>query len=164
MDTSDVICNDFDDEMMKIAVDYATISIGKGYGPFGAVIVDDKNNIVGGGHNLVSAESCDPTAHAEIVAIRDACKNLNSTLLHGCTLYTSCEPCPMCLAATYWSRIERVVYGNSKLDAKQYGFDDSFIYEELAKEMPERRFPSQYFDIILIIHNFSTFFYFHNYT
>ena len=73
------------------------------------------------------------------MAIRDACKNLNSNLLPGCTLYTSCEPCPMCMAATYWSRIERVVYGNSKLDAKQYGFDDSFIYEELAKDMSERR-------------------------
>lgn len=139
MDSSEVICADFDDEMMKVAVDYASISVDKGYGPFGAVIVDEENNVVGGGHNLVSANSNDPTAHAEIVAIRDACKNLNSNLLPGCTLYTSCEPCPMCLAATYWSRIERIVYGNSKFDAKQYGFDDSFIYDELAKDMSERR-------------------------
>src|SRR5215467_14490780 len=102
---------------------------GKG-GPFGAVIVKD-NKIVGRGCNQVTSAS-DPTAHAEIVAIREACRRLEAFQLDDCDLYTSCEPCPMCLAAIYWARIRRVFYGNTRQDAAKIEFDDDFIYREVA--------------------------------
>ncbi len=112
-------------------------------GPFGAVIIKD-GEIIGEGHNEVTS-SHDPTAHAEVVAIRRACANLNSFQLDGCELYTSCEPCPMCLGAIYWARIERMFYGNTQADAAAIGFDDQFIYEELDREKGDRRLPMAQF-------------------
>jgi tRNA(Arg) A34 adenosine deaminase TadA len=112
------------------------IQSGRG-GPFGAIVVKD-GVVVGRGSNAVTSTN-DPTAHAEVVAIRDACKNLGSFQLDGCDLYTSCEPCPMCLSAIYWARIEHVCYSNTRNDAKNIGFDDEFIYDELKKEMEERK-------------------------
>ena len=95
-------------------------------GPFGCVIVKD-NQIIAEGHNQVTANN-DPTAHAEIVAIRNACTKLNNFFLKGCDLYTSCEPCPMCLSAIYWSHVDNIYYANTRMDAKNIDFDDSFIY------------------------------------
>jgi guanine deaminase len=104
-------------------------------GPFGAVVVKG-NRIVGRGWNQVTSSN-DPTAHAEVVAIRDACKRLKTFQLDGCDLYTSCEPCPMCLSAMYWSRLRNVYYGNTRKDAARIAFDDDFIYREVA--LPIRR-------------------------
>lgn len=98
-------------------------------GPFGCIIVKD-GKIVGKGFNRVTSTN-DPTAHAEVVAIRDACKNLNSFQLDGCEIYTSCEPCPMCLGAIYWARPAVVYFANTRNDAAAIGFDDAFIYDEL---------------------------------
>jgi len=108
---------------------------GKG-GPFGCVIVKD-GKIIGEGCNQVAATN-DPTAHAEVVAIRNACKNLNSFQLTGCDVYASCEPCPMCLGAIYWARPERVIYANTKTDAAAINFDDQFIYNEIERPDDER--------------------------
>jgi guanine deaminase len=108
-------------------------------GPFGAVVVKD-GRIIGRGSNQVTSSN-DPTAHAEVVAIREACKNLNSFQLEGCELYTSCEPCPMCLGAIYWARPDRVYYANTREDAAGIGFDDSMIYGELDKKFSERKIP-----------------------
>lgn len=105
-------------------------------GPFGAVVVHD-GQVVGEGQNSVTTAN-DPTAHAEIVAIREAAKRLGRFDLKDCVLYTSCEPCPMCLAAAYWSRIDRVVYAATQDDAAAAGFDDAFLYDELAKEKADR--------------------------
>lgn len=112
-----------------IALALENIATSKG-GPFGAVIVKN-NEIIAQGVNLVTATN-DPTAHAEIVAIRNACTKLTSFQLKGCTLYTTCEPCPMCLGAIYWSRCDAVFYGATKVDAAAVGFDDSFIYEQIT--------------------------------
>lgn len=108
-------------------------------GPFGCVVVKD-GHIVGRGWNSVLAHN-DPTAHAEVMAIRDACKNLNTYQLTGCAIYTSCEPCPMCMGAIYWSRPDKVYYANTRHDAAASGFDDSFIYDELALPVEQRRIP-----------------------
>ena len=108
-------------------------------GPFGAVVVKDGKIIARGFNKVVSTN--DPTAHAEVVAIREACKVLNNFQLSGCELYTSCEPCPMCMAAIYWARPDKVYYGNSKTDAAQIGFDDDFIYQEIALPYSERKIP-----------------------
>jgi len=125
-------------ENMKIACDLASLSITRNCGPFGAVIVkNDTQEIIGKGHNMVTLLK-DPTMHAEIVAIRDACHTLEDFKLDNCTLYTSCEPCPMCLSAAYWARIPTIYYGNTKLDAKNIGFDDAFIYEELKKDQKDK--------------------------
>ena len=105
-------------------------------GPFGCVIVKD-GLIVGRGNNLVTS-TCDPTAHGEIVAIRDACKTLKTFNLTGCSLYTSCEPCPMCLAASYWARVDVIYYANTRADAANIGFDDDFIYREVALAIEHR--------------------------
>jgi len=105
-------------------------------GPFGAVIVMD-GKIVGEGWNQVTGAN-DPTAHAEVVAIRDACRRLGRFDLRGAVLYTSCEPCPMCLAATYWARIDRLYYANTQADAAAIDFDDAFLYRELALPMEKR--------------------------
>lgn len=113
---------------------------GKG-GPFGAVIVRD-GQIVGQGSNEVLLTN-DPTAHAEVVAIRNACRNLGHFQLDGCTLYTSCEPCPMCLGAIYWARPSRIVYACLHSDAAKAGFDDHFIYQEIDKPREQRRIPMQ---------------------
>ena len=108
-------------------------------GPFGAIVVKD-GKIVGKGNNQVTSSN-DPTAHAEVVAIRDACKNLNSFQLDDCVLYTSCEPCPMCLGAIYWARPNKVFYANTREDAAAIGFDDNFIYEEIKVSMDDRKIP-----------------------
>jgi len=110
-------------------------------GPFGAIVVKD-GEIVGHGNNKVSSTN-DPTAHAEMTAIRDACKNLNSFQLDGCIIYTSCEPCPMCLGAIYWARPDRIFYACTKDDAAAAGFDDSFIYKEIELPIPERKVPTE---------------------
>ncbi len=105
-------------------------------GPFGAVIVKD-GKVVGVGFNKVTTDN-DPTAHAEVVAIRDACKNLDTFNLEGAVIYTSCEPCPMCLASIYWARMDRIYYANSRYDAARIGFDDEFLYGEIAKDIEDR--------------------------
>ncbi|MFT3737262.1 MAG: nucleoside deaminase [Breznakibacter sp.] len=110
-----------------------------GGGPFGAVVVKD-GKIVGKGYNQVTLAN-DPTAHAEVTAIRDAAKTLGTFDLSGCTIYTSCEPCPMCLGAIYWARLGKVFYGNNKIDAARIGFDDKFIYEELDRPIAQRAVP-----------------------
>ena len=106
-------------------------------GPFGAVVVRD-GRIVGRGCNQVTSAN-DPTAHAEIVAIRSACRRLKTFQLDGCALYTSCEPCPMCLSAIYWARLGHVFYANTRKDAAKNGFDDDFIYREIALPIRRRR-------------------------
>ena len=106
-------------------------------GPFGCVVVKD-GEIVGEGVNRVTSTN-DPTAHAEVVAIRDACTQLGSFQLEGCVIYTSCEPCPMCLGAIYWARPERIVIACDRNDAANAGFDDAFIYDELCGNEPEQR-------------------------
>ncbi|MDE1192850.1 MAG: nucleoside deaminase [Arachidicoccus sp.] len=108
-------------------------------GPFGCVIVKD-NKIVGRGNNKVTSKN-DPTAHAEVEAIRDACKNLNTFQLDDCEIYTSCEPCPMCLGAIYWARPKIVYFANTRADAAAIGFDDSMIYDEMKKDLGERKIP-----------------------
>ncbi len=111
---------------------------GKG-GPFGCVIVKN-GEIVGEGYNQVTSSN-DPTAHAEIVAIRDACRNLGTFQLDDCELYTSCEPCPMCFGAIYWARPKAVFYANTRTDAANIGFDDDFIYKELNVDFSQRKIP-----------------------
>ena len=108
-------------------------------GPFGCVIVKG-NKIVGKGNNQVTSTN-DPTAHAEVVAIRDACKNLGTFQLDDCEIYTSCEPCPMCMGAIYWARPKVVYYANNRTDAANIGFDDSMIYDELTCELHKRKIP-----------------------
>jgi guanine deaminase len=108
-------------------------------GPFGAVVVR-KKRIVGRGSNRVTSSN-DPTAHAEIVAIRDACRRLGTFRLDDCELYTSCEPCPMCLSAIYWARLRRVFYGNTRQDAARIKFDDEFIYQQVALPRHRRQVP-----------------------
>lgn len=127
-------------EFMNMAIDlsYKGMHAGKG-GPFGAIVVKG-DEVVGKGCNSVLMDN-DPTAHAEIVAIRDACKRLNSFQLEGCEIYTSCEPCPMCLGAIYWARPDKIYYANTRNDAEQAGFDDSFIYKELHLPPNQRRIP-----------------------
>ncbi len=105
-------------------------------GPFGAIVVKD-GKIIGEGNNCVTSSN-DPTAHAEVVAIRNACKNINSFQLEGCYIYTSCEPCPMCLGAIYWARPAKIFYACSKEDAAKIGFDDDFIYQEINTSIEMR--------------------------
>lgn len=108
-------------------------------GPFGCIVVKD-GKIIGEGFNKVTSSN-DPTAHAEVVAIREACKALNDFQLTGCDIYTSCEPCPMCLGAIYWARPDRVFYANTKDDAAAIEFDDDFIYQEINASMDDRKIP-----------------------
>ena len=108
-------------------------------GPFGAMIVRD-GTVLARGTNLVTSNN-DPTAHAEIVAIREACRQLGTFQLEGCELYSSCEPCPMCLGAIYWSQVSAIYYANTRSDAAAIGFDDEFLYKELSVPLPERRIP-----------------------
>jgi guanine deaminase len=112
------------------------VRAGRG-GPFGCVVVK-AGKVVGRGSNQVTS-TCDPTAHAEVVAIRDACKALGTFQLDDCVLYASCEPCPMCLSAIYWARIPEAYYGNSRQDAAAIGFDDDFIYQQIPLPVAERR-------------------------
>jgi tRNA(Arg) A34 adenosine deaminase TadA len=125
-------------EFLRRAIALATENVAAGTGgPFAAVIVRD-GKIVGEGANSVTATH-DPTAHAEVNAIRAAAKALGSFALAGCELYTSCEPCPMCLAAAYWARVDAVYYGASAADAARVGFDDAFLYAELRKDSVDRK-------------------------
>jgi guanine deaminase len=126
---------------MREAVDLAREGMQKekGGGPFGAIVVCE-GDAIGRGYNRVT-ETLDPTAHAEILAIREACRTLGRFDLRGCALYTSCEPCPMCLAAIYWARLDEVFYACTRHDAAEAGFDDRFIYEQLPLEIAARSLP-----------------------
>lgn len=126
---------------MRKAIALSVENVAKGGGPFGAVIVKE-GEIVATGVNRVT-DSCDPTAHAEVSAIRAACQKLHTFDLTGCTIYTSCEPCPMCLGAIYWAHIDRMFYGNNQHDAAKIGFDDQFIYDEIDLPIAERRLKAE---------------------
>ena len=126
-------------EFMQRAIELSIESINSGGGPFGSVIVKD-NKIISEGMNRVTVNN-DPTAHGEIVAIRLATKGLNNFNLKGCELYSSTEPCPMCLSAIYWARIDKVYYANTRNDAQKINFDDSLIYSELIKKIDQRKIP-----------------------
>ena len=121
---------------MREAIRLASANVENGGGPFGAVIARG-GEIIATGVNRVTA-NCDPTAHAEVSAIRAAAQKLGTFNLSGCEIYSSCEPCPMCLGAIYWARLDRLFYGNTKADAARIGFDDAFIYKELALPLSER--------------------------
>lgn len=129
------------EELMRKAIELSKENVANGGGPFGAVIAKD-GEIIATGVNRVTSQ-CDPTAHAEVSAIRSAASLLGTFDLSGYEIYTSCEPCPMCLGAIYWARLDKMYYGNNKADAKQIGFDDSFIYDELALKPSERKLPSE---------------------
>ena len=124
---------------MLRAIELSMISLKEDGGPFGCVIVKN-NEIISEGFNEVTNKN-DPTAHAEIVAIRNACKKLNTFNLKGTQMFTSCEPCPMCLSAIYWSHIDKIYYGNNRKDAAKIGFDDSYIYDELSLDLNKRKIP-----------------------
>ncbi|MDA0975564.1 MAG: nucleoside deaminase [Planctomycetota bacterium] len=126
-------------EFMRRAIRLSSDNVRRAGGPFGAVIVKG-GQVVGEGCNRVTATH-DPTAHAEIVAIRDACRRLSTFDLSGAEIYTSCEPCPMCLAAIYWARLERIHFANTKEDAAAVDFDDHFIYEEIGRDPADRAIP-----------------------
>ena len=126
-------------KFMERAIELSIESINIGGGPFGSVIVKD-DKIIAEGSNKVTFSN-DPTAHAEIVAIREACKKLNTFNLSGCDLYASCEPCPMCLSAIYWSHVDNIFYANTREDAKKINFDDSLIYSEISKKNEDRKIP-----------------------
>ena len=124
-------------EFMKRAIQLSIDSVKNGGGPFGAVIVKN-DKIIAEGSNKVTSTN-DPTAHGEIVAIRKACKELNNFNLSGCKIFSTAEPCPMCLSAIYWARIEKIYYANTREDAQKIDFDDSFIYSEFDKNINERK-------------------------
>lgn len=124
---------------MREAIRLANESVEQGGGPFGAVIVKD-GQIIAGCSNSVTIDN-DPTAHAEVNTIRKACQKLRTFDLSGCVIYTSCEPCPMCLGAIYWARISKIFYGNTRKDARDIDFADDFIYEELELPMEKRTLP-----------------------
>ena len=124
---------------MLRAIELSMISLKEDGGPFGCVIVKN-NEIISEGFNEVTNKN-DPTAHAEIVAIRNACNKLNTFTLKGTQMFTSCEPCPMCLSAIYWSHIDKIYYGNNRKDAAKIGFDDSYIYDELSIDLNKRKIP-----------------------
>lgn len=129
-----------DERFMQMAIDASIENVRNGGGPFGAVIVKN-GELIATGVNRVTANN-DPTAHAEVSAIRNACQKLGSFKLTGCVIYTSCEPCPMCLSAIYWSGIQRIYYGNTAIDAKDIDFDDQFIYDEIDRTADVRSIPS----------------------
>ena len=136
------IITDEDNEFMQMAIDVSAEHMrAREGGPFGAVIVR-RGEVLGRGWNEVTSAN-DPTAHAEVNAIRAAAKALENFELSGCVLYSSCEPCPMCLAAAYWARIERIVYAATRVDAAAIGFDDAAIYDELAVPLSSRKLPIQ---------------------
>ena len=126
-------------EFMKKAIELSIKSVNIGGGPFGCVIVKNEK-IISEGSNKVTSSN-DPTAHGEIVAIREACKKINNFRLRGCELYSTCEPCPMCLSAIYWARIDKIYYANTRKDAKKIDFDDSLIYSEFQKNIDKRKIP-----------------------
>ena len=128
-------------EFMKRAIQLSIESVKNGTGPFGAVIVKDGKIIAEGSNKVTSLNNPDATAHGEMFVIREACKKLNNFNLTGCELYSSCEPCPMCLSACYWSRIDKIYYANTREDAQKIDFDDSLIYSEIQKNINERKIP-----------------------
>ena len=128
-----------DEQFMREAIRLSVESVAHGGGPFGAVIVKD-GEIIAARANSVTIDN-DPTAHAEVNAIREACRSLGSFDLDDCVIYTSCEPCPMCLGAIYWAGIDRIYYANSRQDAEDVDFADNFIYEELLRPMSKRKIP-----------------------
>ena len=127
---------------MRKAIKLSIENIDNGGGPFGAIIADKKGEIIATGVNRVTSK-IDPTAHAEILAIRNACKKLGKFDLSGYDIYSSCEPCPMCLGAIYWAHIDNLYFGNSKTDAAKINFDDSFIYKEMSLKFNERHLKSE---------------------
>jgi tRNA(Arg) A34 adenosine deaminase TadA len=129
-----------DKTFMREAIRLAKENIDQGGGPFGAVIVKDGKILAASGNSVTKDN--DPTAHAEVNAIRRACRQLGTFELTGCTLYTSCEPCPMCLGAIYWAHIDRIFYGCTRKDAKEADFDDDHIYCEIGKDVSERSIPT----------------------
>lgn len=129
------------DELMREAIRLSEENVENGGGPFGAVIARD-GDIVATGVNRVTA-NCDPTAHAEVSAIREACRKLGTFDLAGYEIFSSCEPCPMCLGAIYWAHLDKLYFGNNKTDAKNIGFDDSFIYDELELPREKRKLPAE---------------------
>jgi guanine deaminase len=133
--------NKFMEEAISLSIENAK----KGGGPFGAVIVKN-NEIIARGVNRVTLNN-DPTAHAEIQAIRKACQKIKSYDLSGCTIFSSCEPCPMCLGAIYWAHLDKVYYVNSRRDAQDIGFDDNFIYSELSLPVSKRTIPFVHLEI-----------------
>lgn len=128
------------EELMRMAIALAQDNVARGGGPFGAVLARN-GEVVATGVNRVTAD-CDPTAHAEVRAIRAAAARLGTFDLRGCELFSSCEPCPMCLGAVYWARLDRLFYASTKTDAAGAGFDDSFIYDEMPLRPDERSLPS----------------------
>ena len=128
-----------DRAFMREAIRLASESVRRGGGPFGAVVVKE-GKVIAGSSNRVTIDN-DPTAHAEVNTIREACRRLHTFDLSGCTIYTSCEPCPMCLGAIYWAHIDRVFYGNTRKDARDIQFADDFIYDELDRPMDQRTVP-----------------------
>lgn len=128
---------------MQQAIDLSIQNVANGGGPFGAVIVRD-GKVVATGINRVTANN-DPTAHAEVSAIRAACQKEGSFKLEGCTIYTSCEPCPMCLSAIYWAGLSRICFANTKQDAENIKFGDKFIYEEIERPISKRTIPTEAF-------------------
>ena len=132
-----------DAKFMQMAIDLSIENIDNGGGPFGAVIVRNGEVIATGANRVVP--NIDPTAHAEVMAIRSACAKLGTFQLGDCTIYSSCEPCPMCLSALYWAGVKRICYGNTKDDAKAIDFDDSFIYDQLDLSYAERSIRCEHF-------------------
>ncbi len=136
--------NEQEKQFLERAIELSRSGMQDGHGgPFGCVIVKN-NTIAGEGCNMVTSTN-DPTAHAEIVAIRNACRNLKTYQLTDCDIYCSCEPCPMCLGAIYWARPARVIYANTKQDAAAIAFDDDFIYKEIGMPMNDRKIPFMHF-------------------
>ncbi|MDP4549416.1 nucleoside deaminase [Alkalihalobacillus macyae] len=132
-------------DWLNAAIQLAAKSVKKKGGPFGAIIMKD-GKVIGEGTNQVTTKH-DPTAHAEVVAIRNACKKLDSHQLDGCVIYTSCEPCPMCLGAIYWSRLEKVYFAATRHEAAAAGFDDAVIYQEIEKEPEQRKIPFHHLEL-----------------
>ena len=128
-------------ELMRRAIELSKQSVRNGGGPFGAVIARN-GEIVAEGSNCVTID-CDPTAHAEVSTIRKACKALGTFDLSGCEIFTSCEPCPMCFGAIYWAHLDKIYMGNDRKDAAKIGFDDDFIYQEIAHSAEDRKKPSE---------------------
>ena len=133
--------NNKSNNFMLRAIELSMISVKTNGGPFGCVIVKN-NQIIAEGSNEVTKTN-DPTAHAEIVTIRKACNELKNFHLKGTEMYTSCEPCPMCLSAIYWSHIDKIYFGNTRIEAAKIGFDDNFIYDELLMDLTKRKIPSR---------------------
>ena len=128
-------------ELMRRAIELSKQSVRNGGGPFGAVIARN-GEIIAEGSNCVTID-CDPTAHAEVSTIRKACKSLGTFDLSGCEIFTSCEPCPMCFGAIYWAHLDKIYMGNDRKDAAKIGFDDDFIYQEIALSAADRKKPSE---------------------